>query len=202
MAKKLLVNYKGEEAEFDFKKIDRAKLYGKRKRVYLDASDNECQRAELTSDGSTILRSGMSSQSYFDEKHNWIPNKELVGLDSTGKPLDKKPSTLGVSQTLEGPVDVEELLELSVSSVYQLDVVEVPVGIKKNLDSGGIFKLPFNYREDYHEEAGYLIANKEGIFMIAGNPTESEWLMLDQIPEDTFNEEDFESEDELDFEMF
>ena len=56
MAKKLLVNYKGEEAEFDFKKIDRAKLYGKRKRVYLDASDNECQRAELTSDGSTEVR--------------------------------------------------------------------------------------------------------------------------------------------------
>jgi len=35
-----------------------------------------------------------------------------------------------------------------------------------------------------------------------GNPTESEWLVLDQIPEDTFNEEDFENEDELDFEMF
>ena len=62
--------------------------------------------------------------------------------------------------------------------------------------------MPFNYREDYHEEAGYLIANKEGIFMIVGNPTESEWLVLDQIPEDTFNEEDFENQDELDFEMF
>jgi hypothetical protein len=98
MAKLILINYQGEEAQFSHKKIDRSKLYGSRKRIPLDPSGENCLRCELSDDGSTLIMSGMTSQGYFDSDINWIPNKELIGMDSSGKALDKIPATLGVAQ--------------------------------------------------------------------------------------------------------
>ena len=200
MAKLILINYQGEEAQFSHKKVDRSKLYGSRKRIPLDPAGENCQRCELSDDGSTLIMSGMTSQGYFDSDINWIPNKELIGMDSSGKVLDKVPATLGVAQ--DGVLsELEPLLDLAVDSIYQLDPEEVPQSIQTVLESGKAISFPFNYREDYHAESAYLVLNDEGYFALIGNPIKPEWMELDQIVEETFESES-EEDDDLDFEMF
>ena len=200
MAKLILINYQGEEAQFSHKKVDRSKLYGSRKRIPLDPAGENCQRCELSDDGSTLIMSGMTSQGYFDSDINWIPNKELIGMDSSGKALDKIPATLGVAQ--DGVLsELEPLLDLAVDSIYQLDPEEVPQSIQTVLESGKAISFPFNYREDYHAESAYLVLNDEGYFALIGNPIKPEWMELDQIVEETFESESEEGDD-LDFEMF
>jgi len=200
MAKEILINYQGEEAQFSHKKVDRSKLYGSRKRIPLDPTGENCQRCELSDDGSTLIMSGMTSQGYFDSDINWIPNKELIGMDSSGKALDKVPATLGVVQDAVLS-ELESLLDLAVDSIYQLDPEEVPQSIQTVLESGKTLNFPFNYREDYHAESAYLVLNDEGYFALIGNPVKPEWMELEQIVEESF-ESEAEDDDDLDFEMF
>ena len=40
MAKPIVISYKGKESSFDHAKLDRAKLYGKKKRIALDSDDH------------------------------------------------------------------------------------------------------------------------------------------------------------------
>jgi len=200
MAKSILINYNGDEAEFKHVKIDRSKLYGSRKRISLDPTGENCQRCELSDDGVTLIMSGMTSQGYFDSEINWIPNKELVGMDESGKVLSKVPATLGVAQDAVIS-ELESLLDLAVDSIYQLNPEEVPQSIQTILESGKVFNFPFNYREDYHAESAYLLLNNEGYFLLIGNPIKPEWMDLEQVALENFDS-DIEDNDDLDFEMF
>ena len=200
MAKAILIHYNGDEAQFSHKKIDRSKLYGSRKRIPLDPTGENCQRCELSDDGSTLIKSGMTSQGYFDSDMNWIPNKELVGMDESGKALSKVPATLGVAQDAFIS-ELEPLLDLAVDSIYQLDPEEVPQSIQTALESGKALNFPFNYREDYHAESAYLVLNDEGYFALIGNPIKPEWMELNQVIEESF-ENEAEDNNDLDFEMF
>ena len=200
MAKLILINYLGEEAKFSHKKVDRSKLYGSRKRIPLDPLGENCLRCELSDDGSTLIMSGMTSQGYFDSDINWIPNKELIGMDLSGKVLNKIPATLGVAQDVVIS-ELEPLLDLAVDSIYQLDPEEVPQSIQTVLESGKVFNFPFNYREDYHAESAYLVLNDEGYFALIGNPIKPEWMELNQVIEESFENES-EDNNDLDFEMF
>ena len=201
MAKLLHINFKGEEARFSHKKIDRSKLYGSRKRVPLDPLGENCLRCSLSDDGLTLIMSGMTSQGYFDNDMNWIPNKELIGMDSSGKVLNKIPATLGIAQDALLS-DLEQLLDLAVDSIYQLDPEEVHPSIQAALESGKALNFPFNYREDYHAESAYLVLNDEGYFVLIGNPTKPIWMELDQVIEENFEDEVGDDNDDLDFEMF
>ena len=84
MAKPIIVSFGGVQSNFDHEKLDRAKLYGRRQRQVLDPEGQRCEKAELTRDGTLLVRSGMTAQGYFDEAGTWIPNGKLVGLDADG----------------------------------------------------------------------------------------------------------------------
>ena len=43
----------------------------------------------------------MTAQGYFKSDGAWVPNKELVGLDETGKPLELLNSTLNGKHSLK-----------------------------------------------------------------------------------------------------
>ena len=201
MAKPIILSYGNEESHFNHLKIDRSKLYGKKRRLALDQEGNECQRASLMDDGSLILKSGMTAQGYFTTNDKWVPNKDLIGLDLDGKTLDLKPSTLGVATEMELQEQLEDLADLSVGSIYSLEPIELADETKSLLDSGCVFRFPFNYRADYNEETGYLLKNREGYFALIGTPGTSEWAELEQIAMEDFDETLIEEED-IDFEMF
>jgi len=152
-------------------------------------------------DGSLILKSGMTAQGYFTKNEKWIPNKDLVGLSLDKKPLDLKPSTLGVATEMTLQDELEDLADLSVQSIYSLEPIEIADKTKSLFDSGNVFRFAFNYRADYHKETGYILKNKEGYFALIGIPSSSEWLELEQIVKEDFDENLTEQED-IDFEMF
>lgn len=200
MARSIVVDYQGEPSSFAFKKIDRSKLYGIRRRVALDPSGAACERAALTEDGSLILRQGMLAQAYFDRDGRWIPNSELVGLDAGGEPLEQRSSTLGHTVPLQGPVPVQELLDVRAQSTYALDPEELGETLKARLLDGDIFRLPFVYRTSWEESWAWLVANTDGeFFAVIGTQTSPLWCEPNRLPE-VEDADDFD--DELDFEMF
>jgi len=188
------------ESAFDFKKVDRAKLYGKRQRIVLDQEGERCVKAELSEDGSSIIRSGMTMQAYFDPQGEWVENSRLVGLDEEDKPATKVPSTLGEVQEAV-LADPGELSQNQMVSVYHLTPSSLDDTLSKALDAGQIFRFPFNYRADYSAEVGFLLANKEGVFVLVTKAATPPWCSLESSAVDTFEEES-EIDDDLDFEMF
>lgn len=201
MAKTIIVESEGVTSHFDFSKVDRKKLYGRRVRMNLDPAGAPCARAELTDDGWMLIRSGMASQGYFSESGDYLSSRDLVGLSDDDSPLEPVPSTLGVSTPLEGPIEPEALLDMRINSVYALEPLELAPGLQEQLEAGKLFRFAFNYRSDYQAEIGVLLQNREGVFVLVGQPAESEWCALDQAPPPAVFEDD-EADDDLDFEMF
>src|SRR5690606_32606910 len=200
MAKPIIVTWGGVQSSFDHEKLDRAKLYGKRQRQILDPSEQRCEKAELSRDGTLLIRSGMTAQGYFDEAGGWVPNSKLVGLDAEGNPLPHVGSTLGEAQTLDGPVDPGELLDLAVRSVYTLNADGLDPKLDAELRAGKVFRFRFSYRGGYDTELAYLVCNGGALFALVGSPAISEWCELQTAASDD-GEADGD-DDELDFEMF
>ena len=199
MAKNIIVSLDGEESSFGFKAVDRASLYGKRRRIALDKEGNPCTRGSLLEDGSLLLKSGMSGQGYFLEDGTFLKQSDLEGFDINWNPLTKAPSTLGEVQKLEGPVNPNDVLDLRVKTVYSLDPENFSAKLKTSLDEGNIFKFTFNYREDYHAETAFLMSNENGVFALIGDPVDYNWLSLNVVP--VINDIEIDDAEELDFEM-
>ena len=200
MARVISVSLDGVESSFSFKAVDRAALYGKRRRVALDRSGEPCSRASLLQDGSLLLRSGMTGQGYFLSDGSFLKQSDLEGFDVNGSPLEKVPSTLGVPQPLEGPVDPSEVLDLRVETVYALDPDTVSDDLLVKLNAGNVYRFVFNFRDDYRAETGILLANDNGVFALIGFSLAYEWASLQAMAE--LPAVDDESDDDLDFEMF
>jgi hypothetical protein len=200
VARVISVSFGETESTFEFKPIDRAALYGKRRRVALDAGGEPCSRASLLDDGSMMLMSGMTGQGYFLEDGRYLKQSELEGFDSTGAPLPKAPSTLGVAQQLIGPIDPQEVLDLRVTTIYALEAEHIDPRLLQQLSDGDMFRFTFNYREDYRAETGILLNNEHGLFALIGVPVTYEWSALQIVAELPTVDED--SDDDLDFEMF
>ena len=199
MARVIAVSLEGDESTFGFASVDRSALYGRRRRVPLDEHGNACTRASILDDGSLLLRSGMTGQGYFLDDGTVLKQADLEGFDADGEPLEKVPSTLGVPQALEGPVDPSDVLDLRVETVYALEPEEVSEALRARLDAGDVYRFAFNYRDDYRAETGMLLANEKGIFALIGVPTHYEWVSLAVAVDLPAVDED--SDDDLDFEF-
>jgi hypothetical protein len=202
MAKPIVVVLEKSESTFSFVKLDRAKLYGTRRRIVLGPDDETCQRAQLTEDGSLLLRSGMTSQGYFDDSGNLISQSDFVGISSDGSIVERQPSTLGVAQELAGPVDEKEVLNLELTTVYHATVEEIDPSLEKKLKKGEVFRFPLNYYADFQTETAYLLLNDEGYFVLVGVPTDPQWSEPQAVPTEVFESEYLEGDDDLDFQMF
>lgn len=200
MAKPIVVNFQGEDSSFAFTKVDRAKLFGRKRRVVLDQQGEPCRRAQLTADGSLLVLSGMTSQAYFDAAGNVVERSDLVGKDADGNLLPKVDSTLGVAQPLEGPVPAEDVLDLDVKSLYLLEPEAVSDALTAALQAGQVFRFAFNYYADYRGETGLLLSNEEGLWALIGVPSPPGWCEAEAVPQMAFEEE--ELDDDLDFDMF
>ena len=199
MPRPLVVSLNGSESRFDLKKLQRADLYGRRKRIALDATGKACRRAALTGDGQYLLTSGMTSQGYFTDAGRWVPNSELQGISPDGTLVERKDSTLGVPVSLE-EVEATVLLDHQIASTYALDIQTLDPRLASALRDGKLFRFAFNYRSDFHEETGFLVQNDAGIWALVGQPEAAVWLDAAALPPPEEDEDDFE--DDLDFEMF
>lgn len=202
MARVISVDLGGVESSFEFKAVDRAAIYGKRRRVALDRDGQPCSRASLMEDGSLLLRSGMTGQGYFLADGTFLKQSDLEAFGSDGETLAKVPSTLGVAQQLQGPVNPSEVLDMRVETIYALTPEEVSEALTASLNSGDIYRFSFNFRDDYRAETAYLLANDNGLFALIGLPISYEWatlVTLVDLPAEAIDAED--DDDDLDFEF-
>ena len=198
MAKPLVVTHDGTDLAFGLTKIERGKLYGTRRRIAIDAQDRPCTRAALSADGTTLIASGMTGQGHFTPDGRWVARGEMVGIGAAGTIVESKPSTLGIAQPLEGPIDPREILRLDLESVYLLapDVAEAP--LLASLKTGAVYRVPFNYTASLEVESAYLIANDEGVFLLVGRSVEVPWaehaavFVPEAADEDDTDDQDFD----------
>jgi hypothetical protein len=198
VAKGLVLTLDGETSSFQIEKVERAKLYGVRRRLAVDHKGRTCSRASLTDDGQVLLRAGMTAQGWFDADGRQVEQKAIGAEDADGKAIDLVPSTLGVEQRLEGPVDAREVLDLSLTAVYRITAEALDESLAQSLAEGQFWRFPFNYRPDYRSEIGYIVQNPEGIFAIIGTPAPAQYLEPHAPPPPADDDED---EGDLDFEM-
>ena len=188
-----------ETVNFALTKLERSDLYGARKRVPLDAEGNSCSKASLTQDGQLLIASGMTGQGYFDEQDKFVPRSSLVGVAADGSIVESKPSTLGIPQTLRGPVEASTVLDMELLSVYRLNPEQTEGALLDRLKAGDIFECNFNYTSSLEVERSFLLANDQGYFALVGKPLSVEWVQEGESftpPIDAT-----QSEDDLDFEM-
>lgn len=181
MAKNVLLTYEGAEHAFAPTRVDRAKLYGARKRIPVDADGLPCIKAALSADGSTLISAGMTGQGYFAPDGRWVSRQEMVGLDADENPVEIKPSTLGVAQSVTGPVNAVEVLELDTESVFHLEPEDPNSKLIAAMKSGEIYRCDFNYAAGLEVEVAYLVANDEGVFAIVGKPAEVSWAEQGEV---------------------
>jgi hypothetical protein len=198
VAKGLVLTLDGKTSSFQIEKVERAKLYGVRRRLAVDHQGRTCSRASLTDDGQVLLRAGMTAQGWFDADGRQVEQKAIGAEDADGKSLDLVPSTLGVEQLLQGPVDAREMLDLSLTAVYRITPEALDESLAQSLAEGQFWRFPFNYRPDYRSEIGYIVQNPEGIFAIIGTPAPAQYLEPHAPPPPADDDED---EGDLDFEM-
>ncbi len=198
MAKGLVLTLDGKTSSFQIEKVERAKLYGFRRRLVVDDTGRTCSRASLTDDGQVLLRAGMTAQGWFDTDGRQVEQKAIGAEDADGRLLELVPSTLGVEQALQGPVDAREVLDLSLTAVYRITADALDESLAQSLAEGQFWRFPFNYRPDYRSEIGYIVQNPEGIFAIIGTPAPAQYLEPHAPPPPADDDED---EGDLDFEM-
>jgi len=199
MAKGLSVLFEGKASALNLSSIDRSDIYGKRRRLAIDADGQTCVRVSMLADGSLILKSGMTSQGYFLDDGTYLKQAELEAFTPDGIAIVKTPSSLGVSQELIGPVSPTEVLDLRITAVYELAPEELDPALKTSLDSGDIYKITFTYRDSYEPSDAYIFSNKEGLFMMAGTANQYEWSTLETLA--SLPSQDDVDDDDLDFDM-
>ena len=196
MAKPLVVSFDGVTATFPITLLDRSKIYGSKKRVAIDGQGLTCTRAALSTDGTTLIMAGMTAQGYFTKAGRPVARGEMVGMDAKGNIVELKPSTLGVEQKADGPMDPSELLSLDLQSVYFLETDEDKSGVADRLKGGAVLKVAFNYAAGLGVETAYLLGNDAGCFAIVGTPVADQWVEEGQQFEEL---EESDDADDLDF---
>ena len=196
MAKPVIISVAGESQSFSPTRVDRAKIYGFRKRVLLDANGQPCTKAVLTFDGNHLLKSGMTAQGYYADDGYWVARGEMVGIDSQGNTVESKPSTLGISQTASEKVDPSLVLNLEVQSIFHLEPEGDSSQILERLRSGEVLSAPFNYAAGLEIETAYIVGNDDGFFAIVGKPVNDVWAEEGMV----FVPTEEEISDDFDFE--
>jgi hypothetical protein len=196
LAKPVMAAFADAVISFDASRVDRNKIYGARKRAAFDGADRPCTRASLSLDGALLFTSGMLGQAYFTREGRVVARSEMVGLDAEGNPVATTPSTLGVAQALEGPVDPAELLDVDFDAVYLLLPEDAQSALVGRLTAGEIFRLPFNYAASLQAGTAYVLSNDQGIFALVGRPATVNWVEEESVFVADTSEEDV---DDLDF---
>lgn len=197
MARAVVVEHNGVQARFAFSLVNRAKLYGERKRVVVDEAGHATTGGWLTSDGTMLLLPGGRAELYLDDAGDVVDRSELEAVDANGAVLTRLDSTLDVPQPLRGPVPPERLLEFVTTSVYALEPDGVlDEAMRQSLARGDIWETDYNYTAAFERQTLFILQNQEGLFGLVAEPAPLSPLVRSTL---TSAEEDPLSDDELDF---
>lgn len=202
MAKPLVLSLDGEEFPVKLTKIDRDRLYGSVTIEAFDEEGDEVFLRVLAYDGKTLIDKGGTALATVTEQGDSIPRNRLIAVSSDGEELEPVPSSFSAPNLLERAT-VEDYLSHTVKTVYALEAAEESEldHLRDSLSDGRIYKFPFSYRGGLEYDGAFLIGNKEGIFMIVGQPAVLKFLKLGQAAVLEPTEEQEVAVDDLDFDL-
>jgi hypothetical protein len=199
MARPIILGLDGETSTFDFEKVDRDKLYGRKERIIVDEKGEPCFPALLTSDGAALVPSGGAAYLYLDANLDTYERSALVPVDTDGKRLPPVPSTLGVEQPLK-LADARRVLDHVTLGIYQLSPTQIGSKLAAALEAGSIFETRFNYRDDAMDSPAFVLKNEHGAFLLVCAPIDFTFVAK-EAPPDAEPDTEETLGDELDFSM-
>lgn len=187
MERTLEVACQGGTSRFTTRKLTRSALYGRKRRVPVDAQGRECRAAALIRDGRFLLPPGSTATLYLDEHGDVVERDELrpAGAEQDAAPTCEPQ-----------PVEPAELLGYTVRQVYALEAVAVADSLEELLAATGICRLADG---DEDRRARFLVKNDAGYFLLVGEQAGFEFVGPDQV--DLSVPDSDESWDDLDFAM-
>ena len=86
--------------------------------------------------------------------------------------------------------------------VYQLDTEDEIESLVQELRRGTIFSFPYSYRGGLEADAGFLLMGEDGhLFLAVGDPTNVEFIGLQQMAAMVAEEDEVDETDLMDFDM-
>ena len=187
MERTLEVACRGSTSRFTTRKLSRSALYGRQRRVPVDAQGRECRAAALTRDGRFLLPLGSTATLYLDDEGDVVERDELrpARAEQAAAPTPEPQAA-----------EPAELLEYTIRQVYVLDPVAVSEQLEALLAETGICRLA---EGDGADKARFLVKNDTGYFLLLGEHTGFEFVGQDQA--DLSVPDADEPWDDLDFAM-
>lgn len=111
MAREILLTLNKKKSSFEISKIDRKKLYGFKKRIFLDEKNKECSKANLEEETGIVFVNSDISSCYLDHKGNYIEKSNLEAINDNGKNVKKEDSTIGKEVNVNS-ITTEDALNL------------------------------------------------------------------------------------------
>ncbi|MDR2285984.1 MAG: hypothetical protein LBE04_00685 [Prevotellaceae bacterium] len=206
MARELTFLVNGKEYVSSPTKIDRKKLYGWTENIALDDEGNECKLVSMDESGTFIIPKGGIALGIVSSDGFWVQRSELKAVYEDGMPAELMPSSYSVPIELSQKVGIDEFLDYSILSFYQLDGVSDEL---INFIGNDIYSFTYCYRDSYEGKTAFLLTagdqNKgKNLFMMIGVLNEFEMISLVQtsIIEEEPEIEEEEEDTEIDFSMF
>ena len=190
-------------------KVDRTKLYGSVEVETVTMEGEVCRLLTLASDGRTLIPYGGTAFAYVNPDGEWVERGDLQPVDLDGEPLEELPSSFDAPTPVTEEVSVETFLDHSVRLIYRLDgEAAIPAKMRKKLEGGAIFRIPFSYRGGVDPDVGFLLLGERGaLWLLIAEENAIEFIGLeeaalcgrDRTDDDT--DEDEAEEDALSFDM-
>lgn len=199
MAKPLIFTLGGVTYETQPTKVERKKVYGFTEMKATTPDGELCRQVSLDGNGMTVIPKGAVKMAMTNAAGEWVEKSDLTPRHADGRAVVPVASSFDAPIVLNKEATEEDLLDLIISSVYQLgESAELAAQVGNK-----IFTFPFSYRGGNKADVAFLIANGENIFVFVGEKAEFEMIGLaEQAVLDDPDEEVEEETDELDFSMF
>lgn len=202
MAKPLVFQWGDTDLSFTLAKIDRSKLYGYKEVEVLDEDGNRCELATLADDGRTVVGRGGTGLGYVDADGAWCEKSKLKPVDLEGEEIEPVASSFSAPIKLFETVTAEGYLSHNIRLVYQLDTEDEIESLVQELRRGTIFSFPYSYRGGLEADAGFLLMGQDGhLFLAVGDPTNVEFIGLQQMAAMVAEEDEVDETDLMDFDM-
>ena len=209
MPRSLEFTYGKQSFAREIVKVDRTKLYGSVETETVDADGNACKLLTLASDGKTLIPYGGTAFSYVNPDGEWVDRGDLQPVDMEGEPLKELPSSFDAPTPVAEEVSIETFFDHNVRLVYRLEgETPLPAKMKKKLESGAIFRIPFSYRGGVDPDIAFLLLGERGsLWMLVAQDSAIGFIGLEETAlcgRDKIEDDDDEDEaegDGLSFDM-
>jgi hypothetical protein len=197
MARELIFQLNSGQFPLSPTKIDRSKLYGWTEIKAMDSQNAECKTFYMDNSGTIMIPKGGVCYGIIDDNGKWVNKCDLQAVYNDGTPAQLIPSSFSNPITLDKKVSMEEYLDHSIDSIYELngEISELLKLIGKD-----IYTFTYNYRDDYEGNPAFVMESKGKLYLLVGQKLDFDFIGIEQTGI-VSEEETEEISDEIDFSM-